>query len=255
MNPCDALLDRIEAAVSGALPAELAEHLAGCPECALAVERARGLADGGQALRSARAPQSLKDRLKSLPRLRPECEEAIDLACAVLDGEVPDDDRARLIAHLHSCPACRAAWEALATLRETGAGTRASVRLRADLALPPRHKVEFRRRQRRFFDLRLATAAAYLLAALTVVLLSNPATVARASSEGMDRAALYARAAVENRVSSYSERAKTALVSAEGWARDQAVSAWNSVRSAFGGRRANPEGGAAVVQGGKGGRS
>ena len=255
MSPCDVMLDRIEAAVSGTLPPDLAEHLAGCSSCRIALERARGLAEGGQALRWVRAPEALKVRLKALLRLRPECEQAIDLASAALDGEVPEEQRARLVEHMHVCPSCRAAWEAFSTLRETGAGTRVSARLRADLALPPLLRVELRRRQRRFFDLRLATAAAYLLAALTVVLLSNPATVARASSEGMDRAALYARAAVENRVASYSDRAKDAVVAAEGWARDQAIAAWNSVRSAFGGRHANQDGRGTVVQGGKGGRS
>ncbi len=255
MNPCDALLERIEAGASEALPAELAEHLAGCSSCSLALERARGLAEGGDALRSVRAPEALKDRIKALARMSPECEPAIDLVSAALDGELPDEQRDVLVGHMHSCPSCRAVWEAFATLREVGAGTGVGARLRADLALPPRRRVELRRRQRRFFDLRLATAAAYLLAALTVVLLSNPATVARASSEGMDRAALYARAAVENRVSSYSERAKEALVGAEGWARDKAAAVWSSVRSAFGGRRANPDTGGAVVKGGKGGRS
>ncbi len=255
MNLCDALLERIEAGAIDALPAELAEHLAGCQSCQLAVERARGLADGGRTLRSVRAPESLKERLKGLARLKPECEAAIDLIGDALDGEVPDERRDRLVEHMHSCPSCHAVWEAFATLRETGRGARASARLRAGLAVPPRMRVDLRRRTRRLFDLRLATAAAYLLAALTVVLVSNPATVARASSEGMDRAALYARAAVENRVSSYSERAKDALVAAEGWARDQAVAAWGSVRSFFGGRHANPGAGADVVEGGKGGRS
>ena len=79
MNPCDALLDRLDAALSGTLPTELADHLAGCSSCQLAVERARGLAEGGQALHSARAPDALRQRLKALPRLNPACEQAIDL--------------------------------------------------------------------------------------------------------------------------------------------------------------------------------
>lgn len=254
MNPCDALLDRLDAALSGALPAELADHLEGCSTCQLAVERARGLAEGGRTLLSARAPEALKQRLKSLARLNPACEQAIDSMGAALDGEIPEDERAQLIEHLHACPACMAVWESFATLREVGGGTRVSPRFRAALALPPRQWIELRRRQRRFFDLRLATAAAYLLAAVTVVLISNPATVARASSEGMDKAAVYARAAVQNRVSSYSERIKDALVSTEGWARERALDAWDSARAIFGGKRANPKTGGRVVESGKGER-
>ena len=71
----------------------------------------------------------------------------------------------------------------------------------------------------------------------------------------MDKAAVYARAAVENRLSSYSERVKDAIASAEGWARDRALGVWSSAREIFGGRHANPKAGTGVVQGGKGGRS
>lgn len=255
MNPCDALLDRLDAALSGALPVELADHLEGCSSCQLAIERARGLAEGGQALHSARAPEALKQRLRALPRLNPACEQAMDVIGAALDGQIPEDERTRLVEHLHGCPACRAVWESFATLREVGSDTRVSTRFRAALALPPRQRIDLRRRQRRFFDLRLATAAAYLLAAVTVVLLSNPATVARASSEGMDKAAVYARAAVENRVSSYSERIKDALAATEGWARDRALDVWDSARAIFGGKRANPKDRSAVVESGKGERS
>ncbi|OYW06105.1 MAG: hypothetical protein B7Z61_03775, partial [Acidobacteria bacterium 37-71-11] len=179
----------------------------------------------------------------------------LDALAAALDGEVAESDRGLLMEHMRACPACRAAWEAFATLREVGSVTRAGRRLRAALALPPRQRIELRRQQARFFDLRLATAAAYLLAALTVFLVSNPAQVARASSEGMDRAAVYARAAVENRVSSYSERIRGSIAAAEGWARDHAMSIWNSARSLVGGAPANPKAGGHVVEDGKGGRS
>jgi len=255
MKPCDAVLARLDAALSGVLPAELAEHLEGCSSCRLAIERARGVTEGGQTLRSARAPEALKQRLKALPRLKPECEQAIDLLGAAFDGEIPNAERARLVEHMHVCPACRAVWESFATLREVGSDTSVSAHFRAALALPPRQRIELRRRQRRFFDLRLATAAAYLLAALTVMLLSNPATVARASSEEMGTAAVYAQAAVENRVSSYSERVRDALASVEGWTRDRAVGVWSSARGIFGGKHANPKAGSRVVESEKGGRS
>jgi hypothetical protein len=71
----------------------------------------------------------------------------------------------------------------------------------------------------------------------------------------MDRAAVYARAAVENRVSSYSERIRGSIVAAEGWARDHAAEIWKGARSLFGGTPANPKASERVVEGGKGGRS
>jgi len=251
MSDCEAILDRLDAALAGTLPPELAAHLEGCPSCRMGVERARGLDEGGRVLQAVKAPEALRQRLKALPRLNPACEQAVDSMGAALDGEIAEERRTELVGHLHACPACRAVWESFATLREVGGGTRASARFRAALALPPRQRIDLRRRQKRFFDLRLATAAAYILAAATVVLLSNPATVARASNEGMDKAAVYAKAAVENRVSSYSERIKDALVSAEGWARDRALDVWSSARGIFGSKHANQKAPSGVVEGGK----
>jgi hypothetical protein len=155
--------------------------------------------------------------------------------------------------HLHLCPSCQAVWEAFATLREIGARTRAPGRLREALALPPRNRMDVRRKRGRFFDLRLATAAAYLLAALTVMMLSSPATVARASSYGMDRAATYATAAVQNRFQSYSDRVTYAAAVAQGWVREHAQRAWRTVRSAFGAKSANQQTTGTVVR--DGGRS
>jgi len=240
MKPCENLLDHLEAALGGTLPAELAEHLAGCPDCQLAVERARGLAEGGSAFRSVRAPAALKQRIKAMPRLASGCEQAIELLGIALEGELSDDDRATLMGHIHDCSVCKAVWEAFATLREVGASVRAPARLRAAIAVPPTRRIETRRRAR-FFDLRLATAAAYLIAAVTVSLLSNPATLARASSERMDRAATYATAAVENRFSSYTRRATESLVAAEGWVRDQATKAWDAAKTLIGAKQENPK--------------
>jgi len=251
MSPCESILDRLEAAVAETLPPELAAHLDACPICRMAVERARGLDEGGRALQAVKAPEALKQRLKALLRLQPSCEAAVDAMGDALDGEIAEERRAELVEHLHACPACRTVWESFATLREVGRGARAGGRFRAALALPPRQRIDLRRRQKRFFDLRLATAAAYILAAATVVLLSNPATVARASNEGMDKAAVYAKAAVENRVSSYSERIRDALTSAEGWARDRALDVWSSARGIFGGKRANQKAPSGVVESGK----
>jgi anti-sigma factor RsiW len=253
MSRCELILDHLDAVMSGALSEELAVHLAGCPECQLAVQRARSLMEGEQVLASVRAPEKLRQRLKDLLRLPPACESAVERLGAALDGELPEAERDELLEHMHTCPACLAVWEAFATLRDVGANTRPSARVKAALALPPRQRVDARRRRRRFFDLRLATAAAYLLAALTVMLLSNPETVARESTYQMDRAATYASAAVQNRVKSYSQRVSEAIAVAEGWVRDHAEEAWRKARSVLGGKNANSSPSNGVVR--DGGRS
>jgi anti-sigma factor RsiW len=253
MTRCELILDHLDAAMSGALSEELAAHLAGCPECQLAVQRARSVLEGEQVLASVRAPEKLRQRLKNLVRLPPACESAMERLGAALDGELPEEERGELLEHMHACSSCLAVWEAFATLRDVGANTRPPARLRAALALPPRRRVEARRRPRRFFDLRLATAAAYLLAALTVVLLSNPETVARESTYQMDRAATYASAVVHNRVKSYSQRLSEAVAGAEGWVRDHAEEAWKKARSILGGKNANSSPSNHVVR--DGGRS
>jgi hypothetical protein len=241
MRPCDLVLDRLDEAIVGTLPEELARHVAECADCRLAVDRARGLAEGERVLGSVRAPEALKDRLKALPRLAPACEQAIERLGAALDGELPANERAGLMEHLHSCACCQAVFEAFATLRDVGAGAVAPSRLRAAAALPPRQRLQLRQRRGGFFDLRLATAAAYLLAALTVVMLSNPSTVARESTGGMDRAATYATAAVENRFSSYSKRIADVATAVQGWVFDRAEESWQGVRSMFGRKSANPK--------------
>ncbi len=253
MKPCEALLDHLDAAVEGTLPEELSKHLAGCPDCQLAVERVRGLNEGERVVGSVRAPESLKRRIKALPRLALACEQAIERMGAALEVGLPDEERTALMEHMHSCRSCQAVWEAFATLRDVGAGTRAPARLKAALALPPQHRLEARQKRGRFFDLRLATAAAYLLAALTVMMLSNPATVARESTDRMDLAATYATAVVQNRFESYSQRVADAAAGAQGWVREHAQQAWRKARLVFGGKSANPETKKTVVR--DGGRS
>jgi predicted anti-sigma-YlaC factor YlaD len=253
MKRCELVLDHLDAVLAGTVSDELATHLAGCADCQRAAERARGLAEGERVLAAVTAPEGLRRRLKDLLRLAPACESAIERLGAALDGDLTEGARGELLEHMHSCPSCQAVWEAFATLHDVGANTRPSATLRAALALPPHRRLAARRRTRRFFDLRLATAAAYLLAALTVMLLSNPETVARESTYQMDRAATYASAVVQNRVQSYSERVSAALADAEGWLRDHAQDVWRKARSIFGAKNANRKPSNDVVR--DGGRS
>lgn len=180
-----------------------------------------------------RAPRELVARLKSMPRLAPECDAAVALIGSALDGDIDDAARARLLQHLHGCASCAATWEALATLREVGSQVRAPRRLRAVVSLPIRQRLAARRRLP-VFDLRLATAAAYLLAAATIVLVSNPATVARASSATVEKAGVYARAAVENRVAAYTRRARESVAVAADWLQHAGAEAYARGRALLG---------------------
>jgi hypothetical protein len=233
VTSCDELLAVLETGDPERLTPALERHVADCQACREALDRIRGLADGAAALTRVRAPQELLERLRRMPRLPADCERAQELLGGALDGELDEAGRRDLMGHMYGCAGCRGAWEAFATLREVGRDTHARPRLRAVAALPPRQRIEGRRRLA-FFDLRLATAAAYLLAALTVMLIGNPASLARATGVGVDRATFYARAAVENRLDSLASDALETLTDGAAWAARNAGEAWNRIRRAFG---------------------
>jgi predicted anti-sigma-YlaC factor YlaD len=233
VTSCDELLAFLETGDPDRLPPTLERHAAACDTCREALDRLRGLADATAALARVRAPEELLERLRRMPRLPAECGRAQELLGGALDGELDEAGRRELMGHLYGCAGCRTAWEAFATLREVGRDTRTRPRLRAVAALPPRQRIEGRRRLA-FFDLRLATAAAYLLAALTVMLAGNPATLARATGAGVDRATFYARAAVSNRLESLAGDALETLTDGAAWAARAAGGAWNQIRRVFG---------------------
>ncbi len=252
MSQCDELLDRLEAGEE--LPTVLLRHAEACETCRQALERTRALGDAGRLVAGVEAPHPLVDRIKAMPRLPLECERSQAIIAEALDGEIDPALRGELVRHLHACRACTAVWEAFATLREVGHSATPPARLRADLAIPPSRRVAVRRRLR-FFDLRLATAAVYLVAALTVALVGNPITVARASSAGVEKVSLYTRAAVENRLDSVTRRVREGLAAAEGWARDQGKALLDEARRLVAGGRANQTPSTPVVRDGDGGTS
>ncbi|MGE5236470.1 MAG: zf-HC2 domain-containing protein [Acidobacteriota bacterium] len=254
MNPCDDLLRHVEEHGGGPLPPSLAEHAETCPACREALARLDGLTRASGVMDRVRAPATLLAALKSMSRLAPACERAQELLCAALDGQIEGEGRQELLAHLHTCSPCQATWGAFATLREVGTQAVAGQALRARLSLHPRRNVTVRSRRKRLFDLRLATAAAYIVAAASIVLVSNPVTLARASNNGLETARLYTKAAVENRVASLTRRGREALVSAEGWLKSEALDVWRQARGLFGSPAANQPSGNRVVPGGDGGK-
>jgi hypothetical protein len=253
MRLCDELLDQLDDAAAGILPPHLADHARGCDLCSQRIDEAGLLRPEGGLLSQMRAPRKLVARLKSIPRLAPACDAALELIGAALDGEIDGAAQARLLDHLHGCSSCQAAWEAFATLREVGSHVRAPQRLRAALAVSPTHRISLRRR-RPLFDLRLATAAAYLLAAATIVLVSNPATVARASSATVEKAGVYARAAVENRLASYSRRVQASIAVAADWLQSTGADVYARGRDLLGITAKNRDAAKPVEPSGQGGK-
>jgi len=238
MSRCEELLDYLEEAEAGVLPAELREHVRECSACREAVERRQAVAEAAQAVAGAAPPAALLERLRAMPRFPAACEEALDLLGDALSGSLPAASRSRFLLHLQACARCRATWEALATLREVGSAAQAPPRLRAAAALPPRQRLAVRRR-RGVFDVRLAVAAAYLFAALTVVLAGSPGALADRGGFRLTGAATYVRAAVENRLVSYSRRLQEQVSTAGGWVSDTARETWQQLRKLISSRREN----------------
>lgn len=232
MTDCDLLLDRLAENGAAELDGRLVEHARSCPSCREALARAEGVSEGASVVAEMKAPPILVERIKTMRRLPASCEDAQERIAEALDGILDEAGRGALLEHLRACPGCQASWEAFATLREVGALTGVRAPMRARLALHPTRRLETRRRGKAF-DLRLATAAAYLVAAASIVLIGNPATVARASNVGLEKASLYTRAAVENRVESVMRQGKEALVLAGAWVGNQAEKGWEGVRGLF----------------------
>jgi len=251
MTACDAVLDSMEDAVRDELPDDAAAHAAECAACQSAVARAREQRDAGGIVAEARAPAAVRAEIKALACLAAACVTSVERMGQALDDDLADDERTALVAHLHACPRCQACWEAFATLREVGSATRPATIVRARLSLSPRYRVDVRRRSR--VDLRLATAAAYLFAALTVTLVGNPASLAREGTSRVERATVYARAAVENRLSSYGRRAMESVAATGAWLGERGVAVWGAMQKMAGGGRANPDAPGAVDSNGNGG--
>lgn len=254
MTLCDRLRENLEAAVAGELGGDLRQHLESCADCQATVRRAGQSGEGGAMLRPLRAPAELRARLKAMTRLPASCEPAVERFGAALRGELDASEQTELLAHLRTCRACQGSWEALATLREVGSLTRLAEPARAAMAVHPTLRIAVRR-QARTFDLRLATAAAYLFAALTVLLVGNPTQIARAGNVPIEKAAIYTRAVVENRFESYSRRVRESTIEARIWAGEAATNAWTALQGLIGSQPENPKPSGDVVPDGNGGRS
>lgn len=238
MTACERVMDRLRDAVAGTLPPELEEHVATCAECTRAIEKFRSLGEASKVFAGVAAPPELVARIKSMPRFPAACDVVLDSFSDALEGSLSAAQTDTFLDHLQGCARCRELWEAMATLREVGRATVAPAGLRAAAAVPPWQRVHLRRRRTFLPDLKLATAAAYLLASLAVFLLGNPASWAREGGAGVERVSRFARAAVENRIDSLAGRLQERAVTARDWVVETAQETWNEVEGWFG---ENPE--------------
>ncbi len=239
MSHCERLFDHLAEANAGGLPEELRrQHLEECPACREAAARWQAVAEAAKVVASTGAPAGLLEQLRAMPRFPSTCESTLDQLGDALAGLLPAASRSNFLAHLQACDRCRTSWEALATLREVGCAAQAPPQLRAVAALLPRQRLAVGRRPG-VFDLRLAVAAAYLFAALTVVLGGSPGALAGRGGVRLTGATTYVRAAVENRLVSYSRRLQEQVSTAGGWVSGTARETWQQLRKLISSRREN----------------
>lgn len=212
------------------LPPELAAHVADCPACSTLMAAWPAVAGAGQTVRRLQAPPSLVAKLVALPRLPLSCEQACEATSAVLHGEATEEQRKALVEHLGRCPACRAAWDVLATLKQVGEATRAPVRLLPQLAALPLPRVETERGRR----WRLAAAAVYILAGTIFLASGSGDVVSREALGKISDAFFYGKAAVTNRVRWAQKEVKEWFSDTQKLARDslsRAMSFWQETLS------------------------
>lgn len=224
MTLCVELLRFLEEGHSELTP-ELATHVASCPACTTLMAAWPEVAAAGQTVRSLRAPSRLVAKLAALPRLPSACELACEAASAVLDGEASEQQRQALLDHLAECPPCRAAWDALATVKQVGAATKAPQSLLPRLVATPLPRIQTKGARR----WRLAAAAVYILAGTIFLSLGNSEVISREAVAKVSDAFLFGRAAITNRVRWAQRETKRWLSQTQSLARDslsKAVSFW-----------------------------
>ncbi len=149
---------------------EARDHLAECEDCAGLYEAMAQVAQSGAWLAAVQPPEALAADLQASP-----CRRWLGLLFQAVDREISQPNLERLLSHMESCPSCLATWQDLTLIHQVSEA----------MEPPPyllKHCVaarEGRRRTRPILSRRMATAAAYVLAALTSVIIGNPVTLAR----------------------------------------------------------------------------
>jgi len=199
--------------LAGAPDADAAAHRAGCAECARLGTDLDRIADAASSLRAPVWSPSLRRALLDIPRLNVSCEGAGDLIAARLEGEIADDDEARLRRHLARCAGCSEAAATLAEMRSLAMPPPPpwfTAKLAA--AKPARKKSLWRSA----FSGRMVVAYAYAAAVLVMILGLNPTAVVKKAGfaslgESTRSAVTVAEHSIGDRLGAFQERAVRTL--------------------------------------------
>jgi len=172
VSRCDEIREllsaRLEGELDAATAAAVAEHLADCRNCAELAETMADIAATTLVVRETQAPPELEDRITASP-----CQLWLRLLFRAVDRELPESSLARLLEHLEACDDCRRTWNDITLIHQVGEA------LTPPEELTRRCIARTTRPAARMVSARAATAAAYVLAVLTSLLVGNPVSLAR----------------------------------------------------------------------------
>jgi anti-sigma factor RsiW len=152
---------------------EVQAHLGACSECAELAETMAEVMGAGSALGALEPPECLAADLAESP-----CRLWLGLLFQAVDHEISQSNLERLLTHLESCPSCRRTWQDLTLMHQVGEAVEPSEYLLTRCI----NSRERKPRTTPILNRRLATAAAYLLAVLTSLIVGNPVTLARSQA-------------------------------------------------------------------------
>ena len=177
MLSCTDVRDLLSLHLDGELEEEKAcavrDHLADCKECTELAETMELIAGAGALLADVEPPDHLAGDLQASP-----CRRWMGLLFQAVDREISQHNLERLLTHLEACPACRRAWQDLTLIHQVSEAMEPPPYL-VNLCIRAREK---RPKARPILNRRIATAAAYLLAVLTSLIIGNPVTLARSQA-------------------------------------------------------------------------
>jgi len=163
----------LEGELDEAQAGDLQEHLASCSECADLSQTMAEIIGYGAALENLEPSESLASDLAASP-----CRLWLGLLFQAVDHEISQRNLERLLSHLESCPSCRRTWQDLTLMHQVGEAMEPSQYLL-------KRCINARERKPKttpILNRRLATAAAYLLAVMTSLIVGNPVTLARSQA-------------------------------------------------------------------------
>ena len=177
MSGCTDVRDLLSLYLEGELEEEQAimvrEHLAECEDCAGILDTLESIVEAGSALDELDPPDHLLADLASSP-----CTRWLGLLFQAVDREISQHNLERLLTHLEACPSCRRTWQDLTLVHQVSDAMEPSQYL-LKRCIAAREK---RPETRPLLNRRMATAAAYLLAVLTSLVIGNPVTLARSGA-------------------------------------------------------------------------